>query len=92
MIKTIYSIFDKKNISYSQFYVTDNEVNLKRVLSWLCSSGNEANFLFTNTEDFTLVKIGEIDDTTGVITAKAPEIVCELLQLKKGNENGKEES
>lgn len=87
MIKTIYAILDKKNVSYSQFYVTENEINLKRVLSWNVNSGDDHNFLHSNTEDFTLCKLGQVDDTTGQIKAAQVEIVCELLSLKKGNEN-----
>lgn len=91
MIKTIYAIFDKKNVSYCQFYITDNEVNLKRTLSYIVSTGNAMNHLFTFTADFALCKVGEIDDKNGNIRNIPAETVCELLSLK-GDFNGEQRS
>lgn len=92
MVKTIYAIFDKKSVSYQQFFITDNELNLKRVLGASVNSGNELNNLHNYTEDFSLVKLGLIDDKNGDVKKLPVEVVCELLELKKGNENGERTS
>lgn len=92
MIKTIYAIFDKKNASYCQFYVTDNEINLKRTLSYIVSSGNAMNHLYTFTEDFSLCKIGLLDDSNGDVKNLPVEVVCELLSLKGVEHVGEEDA
>lgn len=83
MIKTIYGIFDKKNASYSTFLFHENENNLVRIVAGQVNSGDRNSFLSVYPEDFTLNKLGTINDETGEVKNCGSEVICELVSLRK---------
>lgn len=83
MTKTIYGIYDAKAAKFTEIIVNDNYVNFIRTLKTIVNSDDRNNFLVTCTTDFSLHKIGEIDDVTGQVVPLQHEILLELQSLKE---------
>lgn len=83
MIKTIYGIYDAKNASYVQFIISNNEINLIRDLKFIVNSADTNNYLAICSSDFSLCKLGQIDDEKGDVIPVRKIIVTELAALKE---------
>lgn len=64
----IYAIFDKKGKSYSCVNTAINDDSVVRVLHNEVNSNNPVSLLCTNSADFDLYCLGDLDLRTGVIS------------------------
>lgn len=65
----IYSIYDKKALTYSPVMSFENEVLAVRSFEQFVLAGN--NTISQYPSDFVLCYLGEVDDTTGALTCDA---------------------
>lgn len=78
MIKSLYSIFDKKAVNYGIPMLFENAECAKREVS-IAMLGNSLLKRFP--DDYQLVCIGEYDSATGELHNSSNEVVCELSSL-----------
>ncbi len=63
MIKKAYSVYDKKALMFTApFYMVTEAQAVRAFSNMVNSSGND---IHSNPEDFTLMHVGDFDDTTG---------------------------
>lgn len=77
----IYSIFDKKAVSYmAPFYFPQKGQAIRALED---SVNDSQSMLNKHPEDYSLFELGTFDDTNGIIIAKNPIYVEEAINLKK---------
>ena len=76
---SIYSVFDKKAVSFSPLFIAQNDEVAKRMVS---VSLLDDTMLSHSPSDFALYHLGEFDTNTGNVSGISPvNIVCEVLSL-----------
>lgn len=82
----LYSIFDKKSISYGRPFFAKNlaEANRSLHMSMARDDSPEAKF----PEDYSLNLVGHFDETTGVIKSDGPVFTIELLAISQAIKKG----
>lgn len=65
----IFCLFDKKSCEYSCFSPERNQAMFERSLSAQINNARPNNLLYTNTADFDIYCLGDLDNQTGVIVS-----------------------
>ena len=86
MISVILSLKDNKVGKFHAPFVTGNIILAKRSLYQAAIEGDSDLKQFPSS--FDLYKVGEFDDTTGLIRTNDPEFIINVLTLKNGGEDG----
>lgn len=81
MILKVYAIRDEKT-GYLTPTVDQNDAAAMRSFSHACKSVQ--SLFYTHPADYTLMRIGEYDSDTGLISACAPEPILCATDVKKG--------
>jgi len=77
----IFAVFDKKAVSYLQpFYFTQKG---QAIRSFEDAVNDPQTSFNKHPEDYSLFKLGEFDDQSGIIKSTNPEFIEEALNLKK---------
>lgn len=76
----MFSIFDKKVGAYLPPLFLHNEIDAKRSVMVATETDNN---LRRFPEDYQLVRIGDFDDQTGVVTCHAPVVLYEVTDLSR---------
>lgn len=83
----IYSIFDKKAVSFGSLFISENHDTAKRAV---VSSLYDESLLSRFPSDYSLYCLGEFDTDNGDVSGISPvEFVCEILSLLRVDKNGK---
>lgn len=83
----IYSIFDKKAVSFGPLFISENNDTAKRSV---VSSLYDESLLSRFPSDYSLYCLGKFDSDTGDVSGISPvEFVCEVLSLLKVDKNSK---
>lgn len=95
MIKSLYSIADKKSNIYLPPFLAHNDADAQRQI--LTMLQKEQNMLSMYPDDYTLTKIGSFDDSKGLIEATSvPTIIVNLdallTSLKEKQNDGNSDS
>ncbi|WNK14270.1 MAG: nonstructural protein [Microvirus sp.] len=79
----VFAIYDSKAQTYNQPIFALNSLIIARELEAMFTDPNETkNFLVTNSEDYTLFKIGEYDRKTAKFIPCAPEAIFSMHEIK----------
>lgn len=80
----IFTIYDSKSLSYGKTTQAPNRHVLIRDLVNMFRepAQQKENSLYINAEDYSIFKIGEYSNTTGLITAQPQEHVANLHDLR----------
>lgn len=77
----IFAVFDKKAVSYLQpFYFPQKG---QAIRSFEDAVNDPQTSFNKHPEDYSLFKLGEFDDQSGIIKSSNPEFIEEALNLKK---------
>lgn len=78
-----FTIYDSKTESYREPMLAINRLDMIRSLEGLFRDSRQAtNQLVTNSEDFSLFKVGEFDRKTGLIVSTNHEHIINLHELR----------
>lgn len=77
----ITGIKDKLTDKFVQFYPYQSEAVALRDFKNVFKNKNSQSILATNPEDFDVYVLGDIDETTGVITTKST-LLCHMIDLQ----------
>ena len=75
----IFTVFDRKAITYMQPFFTHNSATAMRELSIACQ--NPKHPFRMHPEDYVLFHVGEFDDATGQIDNAMPITICDMLTI-----------
>lgn len=78
MKTNIYSIFDKKTMTYSSPFCALNNEEAKRVIEETLKQGG---LLANYPADYSCSRIGNFEQETGKIKPITPHIICEVLEI-----------
>lgn len=85
----IYSIFDKKAVSFGPLFISENDDTAKRSV---ISSLYDESLLSRFPSDYCLYCLGEFNSDNGDVSGISPVVsICEILSLLKVDKNGKSE-
>jgi len=77
----IYSVYDKKALSFSPLFIAENDDVAKRIVFMSMASNT---MLSSSPSDFSLYRLGEFDSNNGNVSGISPVmLVCEVLSLIK---------
>ena len=85
MILSIYSIFDKKALTYAQPVYAVNHACAERMFR--VTVNQPGSYLNSNPEDYQLVCLGAFDDSTGEIVPQPVQVICEASALVESFKN-----
>jgi len=81
MIKNIYSIWDRKSLTFSApFYAINDGTAMRSVGHAVSDPKSELSYACA---DYELHVLGTFDDSNGVLTQAAPEFLINVQQLKE---------
>jgi len=80
MIMKIYSIFDEKAKAYAQPFYMAHDGQAVRGFGDLVA--DTSTNISKHAVDFTLWKLGEFDDNTGIFCCKKPEYIAKAVDFK----------
>lgn len=81
----IYSVFDKKAVSFGPLFTAENDEVAKRLV---CVSLCKDTLLSSAPADFSLYCLGEYDSDNGSVSGISPvNLICEVLSLIKVDKN-----
>lgn len=78
----LYTIRDKKADYYDKPWTARTDAEAVRSLAQLVNSGSD-NALVKNPEDFSLHRIGQFDEQSGMLGNVTQDFIVELASLKK---------
>lgn len=81
MIQRCFSIFDSKTNYFQPPFFSPTTASGVRLFQNLVNDATSLASKFP--ADFNLMLVGMFDDTTGVFTPQAPEILCNAAQMKE---------
>lgn len=83
-----FAIYDSKTESYREPMLAQNRLDMIRSLESLFRDDRQAsNPLVTNSEDFSLFKVGEYDRKTGLIVSTNHEHIINFHELRSSFQN-----
>ena len=79
----VFAIYDSKAATYQQpIFATNSLIISREIEAMFTDPAQRNNFIVTNSEDFTLFKIGEYDRKTAAYTPITPEAIFGMHEIK----------
>lgn len=81
-MKSIYSVYDNQTKTFNMPFFAANDPTALRSFKNEANRADAANTIYTNPEDFSLVKLGTFNEDTGEIQpVDKPELIAKALTL-----------